>query len=122
MKQIKIANGIKRFDDSDKNAAMFRLRDILSEHRNLLITRLLADLPTYIDYKFSVKAQTRQLDAVKDNLLTMKNSVLDLDRYRDIVDHCFDHEMTFAGTDLFMQEIDESIGMALNLPQLKLVN
>jgi hypothetical protein len=121
MKKIKIANGIKRIEDADVNAMLFRLRDILSEHRNILITRLASDPGTYIDYKFSIKATARQLEVAKECLSTMKNSVLDLDRYNDIIDHCFNHDMTYIGTEPFMQEIDENLSSALNLPQLKLV-
>jgi hypothetical protein len=121
MKRIKIVNGIKRIEDADSNAALFRLRDILSEHRNILITRLVADLGTYVDYKFGVKAGSRQLELAKDHLQNLKNSVLDLDKYNDIVDHFFTHDMTHIGTEPFMQEIDEQISTALNLPQLKLV-
>jgi hypothetical protein len=122
MKKIKIANGIKRIEDADVNAMLFRLRDILSEHRNILITRLTSDLATYIDYKFSIKATTRQLEVARESLSAMKNSVLDLDRYNDIIERCLNHDMTYIGTEPFMQEIDEIISAALNLPQLKLVD
>jgi hypothetical protein len=121
MKKIRIANGIKRLDDSDGNTVLFRLRDILSEHRSILINRLLSDLVTYIDYKFSIRATARQVDSVKDSLVALKNSVLDLDRYSDILDHFHQSEMTYVGNEKFMQEIDEHITAALNLPQLKLV-
>ena len=122
MKRIRIASGIRRFDDSDSNATLFRLRDILSEHRNLLITRLTSDLTTYIDYKFNIKATFRQLEAARDSLQALKNSVLDLEKYNDIIEHCYHHEMTYVGTEPFMQEIDENLSSVLNLPQLKLVN
>jgi hypothetical protein len=122
MKRIKIANGIKRFDETDSNGTLFRLRDILSEHRNILITRLLSDLGTYIDYKFNTKTNSRQLDAAKDSLVALKNSVLDLDKYNDIIEHCLNNEMTYVGTEPFMQEINETLSTTLNVPQLKLVS
>jgi hypothetical protein len=121
MKKIRIANGIKRIEESDSNAAMFRLRDVLSEHRNILITRLLSDLGTYIDYKFSMRADSRQIETVKESLLALKNSVLDLDKYSGIVEHFYEHDMTFVKNEPFMHEIDENIAMALNLSQMKLV-
>lgn len=122
MKRIKIASGVKRFDDSDTNATLFRLRDILSEHRSALITRLVSDLGTYIDYKFKTKATSRQLETAKDSLYALKNSVLDLDKYNDIIEHCLQNELTHVGTEPFMLEIDENLSMVLNIPQLKLVN
>ena len=122
MKRIRIASGIKRFEDSDMSAALFRLRDILNEHRNVLITRLISDLGTYIDYKFKMKATVRQLDSVRESLQALKNSVLDLQRYNEIVDHCLHNELTHVGTEPFMNEIDETISNVLNIPQLKLVS
>lgn len=122
MKRIKIASGVKRFDDSDTNATLFRLRDILSEHRNILITRLMSDLGTYIHYKFNLKATSRQLDTAKESLYALKTSVLDLDRYNQIIEHCLHHDLTHVGTEAFMFEIDENLSMVLNIPQLKLVD
>ena len=121
MKSVKIVNGIKKIEDSDPGATLFRLRDVLSEHRSVLISRLVGDLSAYIDYKFSQKVTGRRLDSIKDSLQLLKNSTLDLDRYRDIVEHFYNHEMTYIGTEAFMKEIDETISMALNSSQLKLV-
>ena len=121
MKRVRIANGVKRIDDTHSEATIFRLRDILNEHRSILINRITSDLVTYIDYRFKTKPGARQLDTVKDNLTALKNSVLDLERYDSIVDYFHQHEMTYIGNELFMQEIDENISASLNLPQLKLV-
>lgn len=121
MRKIKIATGIKRIEDSDNNATMFRLRDVLSEHRNILITRLASDLGAYIDYKFKQRPSARQLESIKENLYALKNSVIDLDRYTDIIDHFFNHEMTYIGNEPFFSEIDESISSSLNASQLMLV-
>ena len=121
MKAVKTVNGIKRIDDSDAGATLFRLRDVLSEHRSVLVSRLIGDLSAYIDYKLSQKVTGRKLDSVKDSLQLLKNSTLDLDRYRDIVDHFFNNNMTYISTEPFMKEIDETISMALNTSQLKLV-
>jgi len=121
MKTVRIVNGIKRIDDSDASATLFRLRDVLSEHRSVLVSRLVGDLASYIDYKFSQKVTGRKLDEVKDSLQLLKNSTLDLERYRDIVDQFFNNESTYIGTEPFMKEIDETISMTLNISQLKLV-
>jgi hypothetical protein len=121
MKKVKIANGIKRIDDSDTNATLFRLRDVLNEHRGILITRLVSDLASYIDYKFNAKPNAKQLEEIKDNLYALKNSVLDLDRYNDIIEHFFSHDMTHIGSEPFLKEIDENINSALNHSQLRLV-
>jgi uncharacterized protein YpiB (UPF0302 family) len=122
MKKVKIANGVRRIEDSDPNATLFRLRDVLSEHRSVLITRIVSDLATYIDYKFQTKASAKQLESIRDQLQTMRNSALDLDRYSDIIDHFYAHEMTHIRTEPFLKEIDECIDSVINVSQLKLVN
>lgn len=121
MKRVRIASGIKRVDDSDRNTAMFKFRDLLSEHRNVLILRVLSDLATYIDYKFQMKVPSRELETVKDNLHQLRNSVIDLERYGDMLDHFMEHDMTYVGIEPFFREIDDSIASSLNVSQLKLV-
>jgi hypothetical protein len=121
MKKIKIANGIKRIEDTDRNSTLFRLRDVLHEHRSILISRIMTDLVAYIDYKFKIKPASKELDSVKDALLALKNSVLDLDRYNDIVDAFFENETTHIGAEPFLKEIDEHISSTINQSQLKLV-
>ena len=122
MKKVRIANGIKRIEDTDSNATLFRLRDVLSEHRGILITRLVSDLGSYIDYKFHIKASAKQLETIKDHLYIIKNSALDLDRYSDIIDHFYAHDITYISTEPFMKEVDECIDSIINVSQLKLVN
>lgn len=122
MKKVKIANGIKRIEDADSNATLFRLRDVLSEHRGILITRLVSDLSSYIDYKFHFKASAKQLETIKDHLYIIKNSALDLDRYSDIIDHFYAHDITYISTEPFLKELDECIDSIINVSQLKLVN
>jgi hypothetical protein len=121
MKRVKIANGIRKIDDSDTNACLLKLRDVLSEHRTLLINRLVSDLASYIDYKFHIKATAKQIESVKENLQILKNSTFDLDKYTEIVEHFFHHDLTYIGTELFFKEIDENISSTLNASQLKLV-
>jgi hypothetical protein len=121
MKKIRIATGVKRIEDHDHNATLFKLRDILNEHRAVLITRLVSDLAAYVDYRFNKKPSARELEIVKDALYDLKNSVLDLERYGEITEHFFANEMTYIGSELFLKEIDENISTALNDSQLKLV-
>lgn len=122
MKRVKIANGIRRIEDADPNATLFRLRDVLSEHRSVLITRIVSDLASYIDYKFQIKASAKQQESIREQLHSIRHSVLDLDRYNDIIDHFFTHEMTHVRTEAFLKEVDECIDAVLNVSQLKLVN
>ena len=121
MKTIRTVLGNKRIEDQDHQLILFQLRDILDAHRGTLITRLIADLPAYIDYKFNVKVNGRELETIKEKLSYLKNSSVDMDKYRFILDNVMSNEITDVETGPFYKEIDDSISWYLNESQLKLV-
>ena len=121
MKTIRTLHGIKRIEDSDPNIMLLKVRQIFDEQRNSLITRLIGDLASYIDYKFCVRPDARQLEAIREKLFSLKNSGLDLEKYDALLQHVIDHDATYINAEPFYKEIDENIGSHLNLSQLKLV-
>ena len=121
MKTIKTALGVRRIEERDHHLALLQLRELLDAHRNVLITRLMADLPTYLDYKFGTRINQKQLDVLKDKLSFMRNASVDMDKYDFIYQHMLSHEATYVPSEPFYKEIDENIGWYLNDAQLKLV-
>ncbi|HEY0744645.1 MAG TPA: hypothetical protein VGD40_24425 [Chryseosolibacter sp.] len=121
MKIIRTLSGVKRIEDSDANILLLKVRQILDEQRNGLITRLITDLGSYIDYKFRVRPDAHQLEAIKDKLYSLKNSGLDLEKYNAVLQHVLDHDTTYINAEPFYREIDENISWHLNAAQLKLV-
>jgi hypothetical protein len=121
MKTIRTALGVRRIEERDQHLALLQLRELLDAHRNVLITRLMADLPTYLDYKFGTRINQKQLDVLKDKLSFMKNASVDMDKYDFIYQHMLTNEATYVSSEPFYKEIDESIGWYLNDAQLKLV-
>ena len=121
MKTVKTALGVKRIEERDQHLALLQLRELLDAHRNALITRLLADLPTYLDYKFGKRVNKKQLDVLKDKLSFMKNSSVDMDKYDFLYQHMLTNEATYVPSEPFYREIDESISWYLNEAQLQLV-
>ena len=121
MKTVRTVLGTKKVEEKDYQVALLQLREILDAHRSTLITRLIADLPTYIDYKFNRKVNSKQLDAIKDKLSFLKNSSVDMDKYGFILQSVMDHDITYVASEPFYKEIDDNIGWFLNESQLKLV-
>ena len=121
MRTVRTVLGIKKIEEKDYQVAVLQLREILDAHRGTLITRLISDLPTYIDYKFSRKVDSKQLEAIKDKLSFLKNSSVDMDKYGFILQNVMDHESTYVATEPFYKEIDDNISWYLNESQLKLV-
>ena len=52
IRTIRIATGIKKIELGNENIAMLQIRDVLKQHRDSLISSLLSDLTTYINYHF----------------------------------------------------------------------
>jgi hypothetical protein len=121
MKILRTLSGVKRIEDSNPNVMLLKVRQILDEQRNGLITRLINDLGAYIDYKFKIKADARQLESIKEKLFALKNSGLDLEKYDSLLQHVIHHDSTYVNAEPFYKEIDENISGHLNAAQLKLV-
>ena len=121
MKFIRTTGGVKRIEDSDPATIALKLREILTDHRASLISRLLSDLALYIDYRFSCKPDARGLQNIKERLYTVRNSPLDLGRYDMVLNEVLGNQMTYVIASPFYLEIDEIIGRELNATQLTLV-
>ncbi len=121
MKTIKTVLGTKKIEDKDYHLALVQLREILDAHRSSLISRLISNLPMYIDYKFNTKVDSQQLEAIKEKLSNLKNSSVDMDKYEFILRNVMAHDKTYVATEPFYKEIDDNISWYLNDSQLKLI-
>lgn len=122
MKTIKSALlGSKSLIDINNEILLLQLKEILKEHRERIIIRLLSDLPTYLDYKFSVKADKQLIETIKDRLLDLKKSNADLDKYNAIVQQLLTKSVTHLTNEPFFREIDEYLGQYVVSERLKLV-
>jgi hypothetical protein len=120
MKTVKSALlGTKTLIDRNRDALLFQLQEILKEHRALVITRLLGDLPTYLDYKFQVKANKDIVNSVHEKLLVLKNSNADLAKYEGVVQQVLNRSVTHLTNEPFYLEIDEYLKPHANIQQLK---
>jgi hypothetical protein len=122
MKTIKSALlGTKSLIDTNQEVLLVQLKEILKAHRELIINRLMGDLPTYLDYKFNVKADKKMLELVKDRLLDLKKSNADLDVYNSIVQQVLNRSVTHLTNEPFYIEIDEYLSQYVKTTQLKFV-
>jgi hypothetical protein len=121
VKNIKIATGLKRIELGDENFALLQIREVLKEHRETLINRLISDLSTYINYTFSTPPTREQLEQIKDKLISLKHATISLPAYSEIIGEVLANETTHVRSEPFYQEINTVIGEALNPSQLILV-
>jgi hypothetical protein len=120
MKTIKTAVGIRKIEDCSESILLDRIKDILTDHRNALINRLILDLPTYIIYKFKEKPTTAQLQTITDKLYSMKHFSIDLDKYDSVVRDIQNNSSTYLGTEQFYKDIDGTISWELRPNQMAL--
>ncbi len=108
MKIIKSALlGSKSIIDNNPDALLFQLKEILKVHRELIINRMIGDLATYIDYRFSVKPEKQLMEMVKERLLDLKKSNVDLQKYDAIVQQVMTKAVTHLTNEPFYAEIDD---------------
>ena len=85
MKSVRIASTVKHIEEGDERVTLFRIQEILSEHRSTLVMGILSDLPTYLQFKFYTKVDKEMQGILRDKLFELSNSKVSLDRYLDIV-------------------------------------
>jgi hypothetical protein len=122
MKTIKSVNGFKQIDATSESAAIVLLKEILMEHRNTLITRLLSDLSTYIRYRFNFKPDALKIETIKDQLHSLKNSSIELEKYDTILEQFLNNENIFIHAEPFYKEIDEKISWELTNTPMMFIN
>jgi len=108
MKTIKSALlGNKQLIDTNADVLMIQLKDIIKEHRALVIARLITDLPTYLQYKFELKTNNEQRAKIQSELLSLKDGNVDLKVYDNIVQQLLDRPVVHLTNQPFFKEIDE---------------
>jgi chemotaxis methyl-accepting protein methylase len=120
-RNIRIATGMKKIELGNENMAILQISDVLRQHRESLIHRLLSDLSTYINYKFSAPPKKEQLQLIRNKLLDLKNSNINVARYSALINEVLENETTYVRSEPFYHEINEVIGEELNPSQLILV-
>jgi hypothetical protein len=120
MKTIKSALlGNKQLIDTNPDVLLLQIRGILKEHRELIITRMISDLPTYIIYKFNVKPNRKMVETVKDQLLDLKKGNVDLDKYSNVVQMVLNRAVTHLTNEPFYVEIDEYLEPSIQVSEVK---
>jgi hypothetical protein len=121
MRTVRIASTVKHIEEADSNVTLFQIRSILSEHRTTLIMRILADLPTYVQFKFNIKLEKDKQGLIRDRLFEVSNSIINLDRYDTIVQEILKNQNFHVPSQQFFNEIDSVIENELYPSQLMLV-
>jgi hypothetical protein len=111
MKLVKTANGLRTIDDWDMNYVPVKLRDILQDHLTTLVNNLLKGkgVETYTLCKFNLRLTKNQLCAIREQLLVLKYSPLDIDRYPSILEEVLRNDNVSINSEVFFAEIEAII-------------
>jgi hypothetical protein len=122
MKTVKSALlGGKQLIDTNNDVLIVQLREIIKEHRSLVITRLMNDLPTYLRFRFETKANKDTIIKIKEQLLELKDGGVDLKVYDNIVQQLLNRAVVHLTNEPFYKEIDELLSNIVATKELKLV-
>lgn len=117
VKSVRIASTVKYIEEGDERVTLLRIQEILSEHLTIFITGILPDLPTYLQFKFYTKVDKEKQELLRDKLMELSNSKVNLDRYLDIV-HEIERNSTYrVPSQAFFKEIDLLLDYVLNPTQ-----
>jgi hypothetical protein len=123
MKSVRIAaSAIRHIEEADSHVTLFRIQEILSEHRAALIAGLLDNLPAYLGFKLYAKVDKGFQRVLKDKLLELSHSKVSLDRYGEIVEEIKRNDSYKVPAQQFFAEIDTLLEDCLNPPQLSLID
>lgn len=120
MKTVKSALlGNKQLIDTNADVLLIQLKEIIKEHRALVITRLIGDLPTYLDYKFEMKVNKEMLMKIKEELLELKNGSVDLKSYDNVVQQLLNRAVVHLTNEPFYKEIDDCLSVYVAEKEIK---
>jgi len=123
MKTIKSSLlGTRNILDTNDQVILIQISGILKEHRELIIDRLLRDIPTYVDYKFNVRPDKDQIATVKNALFSLKKSDVDISWYKATILNVFSNSNTHLTNEPFYVEIDEYLRPLVNTDKVKYAN
>jgi hypothetical protein len=122
MKSVRIAiNTVRHIDEADSQVTLFRIQEILSEHRATLIEGVLYNLPAYLGFKLYTKIDKDFQRVLRDKLLELSHARVNLDRYGEVVEDIKRNDNYKVPAQPFFIEIDTVLDMCLNPPQLSLI-
>lgn len=93
----------------EPNVQLFQLRGVLNQHRDLLVSRILADLPGYIDFKFHQKPHRFELAIIWDHLAALRKRDVDMEYYQPLLKQVSRKDEIKLPNEYFFLEIDDTI-------------
>jgi hypothetical protein len=121
IKSIRTVTGTKKIEVADENFTLIQIREVLKEHRETLISRLISDLATYVGYTFNTFVSKDQLEVIKVRLQELKLTNVSVSKYKSLIQEIQEKDHVHIKSSIFYSEINETIQTELQPSQLPLV-
>jgi len=109
MKTIQASSLTYRINEQDTDFLSL-LSGIIQDHRKYLVDCILnTGLDRYVDYKFSQRLSQSEINDLKRNLSGLKNSAVNLDKYKPIVESITKYDFFQLPNVIFYNEIDQRL-------------
>jgi hypothetical protein len=122
IKSIRTVTGTKKIEMADDNFTLIQIREVLKDHRDTLISRLISDLATYVGYTFNTFVSKDQLEVIKIRLQELKASNVSVSKYKSLIEEIQQKDHVHIKSTVFYSEINETIQAELQPSQLPLVS
>lgn len=120
MKTVKSALlGNKQIAEVGEDSLKDQLREILKEHRAIIISKLVRELQTYTDYKFNVRPDKDLTIKIQERLVSLKNSPINLNNYHNITQQLLNRSVVHLTSQAFYEEIDKEVLEVINASDVK---
>lgn len=91
----------------NKSVRLFQVKQILNQHRDLLINRVLRDIPYFLAFKYQARANETELEEIKSKLMDLQKRDVDLTNYASIVEQIKRRTTIKLNNQEFFKEIDQ---------------
>ncbi len=99
--------GQKVITAHDKNVRLFQIRQALNQHRDLLINKMLKDIPYYLAFKYQAIATQLELEEIKSKLIDLQKRDVDLVNYMTLIEQIKRKPKVKLDNQIFYREIDQ---------------
>jgi hypothetical protein len=99
--------GEKFITARDKNVRLFQVKQVLNQHRDLLIDKLMKDIPYYLAFKYHARATPTEVEEIKTKLTTLQKKDINLMDYASIVEEIKRRPRVKLDNQVFYKEIDQ---------------
>lgn len=101
--------GVRSIRAQEPNVQLFQLRNVFNQHRDILVGRVLSDLPGYIDFKFHQKPERFELAIIWEKVADLRKRDVDLEYYQPLLKQIMRKDEIKLANDYFFLEIDDTI-------------